>query len=601
MTIYYSVEGAVNRPEIARAAADSIVVGRHEVCLSIVDLIRQHLARDEGSYLLALDGYLGIEWDHIVPEIVALLEEVEVKVIDISSCLRPPSEIDEMIALSVSCELHFGYVFEGELKQFFDPSKLEQLKEELTTWQAKSKGAVVLCYGSGAAIPSLRGLFDHIYYFDLTREELFNRSEEGPIFLLGSGARGKPVHQSLKRFCYVDSQLLNKHKKDILKYMDWYVDGNSTDELKLVPRGVYEEILTTVAQAPIMIKLLYSPVVWGGTWQKELKKLPEAMQNSGQGSLVPNENSIEIAVGDFSLEMPFLNLLWQEPTRIIGDRAFETSKGHFPLSYFYDDEIGDAGGHMAIQVHPDGAYMREHFNEPMRQDESYYILHTATGAKTYLGLQEGVNLDEFRQIAAKSEEDGVPIDHEQYVHGIRTESGDFLLIPAGIIHASGKNQVVIEIDWVATAYSPGYTFHIYDYMRPDLDGALRPIHIDRAFTMLKDRRTDWVLENLKQEPSLIREGAGWAEYSLGQRDDMLYEVHRLEFEKSIDDETEEKGTFHALTLVEGESVLVQSKENPDRQAKLDFPDTLIVPACMGRYTIISPGNKSCKVLKALVL
>ena len=29
MTIYYSVEGAVNRPEISRAAADSIVAGRY--------------------------------------------------------------------------------------------------------------------------------------------------------------------------------------------------------------------------------------------------------------------------------------------------------------------------------------------------------------------------------------------------------------------------------------------------------------------------------------------------------------------------------------------------------------------------------------------
>lgn len=600
MTIYYSVEGAVNRPEISKAAADSIIAGRHKVCRSIVDLIRQHLAREKASYLLALDGYLGIEWDPIVSEVKTLLEDVEVRVIDVSSCLKNPSEIDEMIDPFLSRDLDFGYVFDGDLEQFFDPSKLEQLEEELTACRSESKGKVVICYGSGAALPQLGELFDHVYYFDLTREELFNRSEKKPVFFLGSGGRGMPVHQSLKRFCYVDSQVLNRHKRYILKYIDWYVDSNSTDELKLVPRSAYEEILSAVAQSPIMVKLLYYPVAWGGTWQKELKKLPQSMENSGQGSLVPNENSIEIAVSSVSLEVPFLNLLWQEPMKIMGDRAFETAKGNFPLNYFYDDEIGVGGGHMAIQVHPDGDYMRENFNEPMRQDESYYILHTEAGAKTYLGLTEDADLDELRRLAARSEEEGIPFEYDEYVNSISTKPGDFLLIPAGTIHASGRNQMVVEIDWVVTAYTPGYTFHIYDYLRPDLDGAMRPIHIEHSFNALEDKRTEWVLKNLKQEPRLIREGDGWAEYVLGRRDDMLFEVRRLEFEKSIQDETEEQGTFHALTLVEGESVLVQSQGNPGKHYKLDFPDTLIIPACMGRYTVTNLGSKPCKIVKALV-
>lgn len=598
MTIYYSVKGAVNRPKISRAVADSVVVGHHQVCQSIVDLIRQHLAQEKASYLLALDGYLGIEWDSTISKIKTLLEEVETEVIDVSSCLKNPSEIDEIIHSFLSHDLDFGYVFEGDLEQFFDPAKLERLKEELTTCRSESKGKVVVCYGSGAAIPPLRGLFNHIYYFDLTREELFNRSEERSIFFLGAGGHGKPVHQSLRRYYYVDSQALDRHKRDILAHTDGYVDGNDAGELKLVPRDAYEEMLSAIAQAPIMVKMLYCPTVWGGNWQKELKKLPRSIENSGQGFLVANENSVRIAVDGVSLEIPFQNLMWKESLKILGERAFEVSQGNFPLNYWYDDEIG--GGHMAIQVHPDGAYIREHFNEPMQQDESYYILHTESDAKTYLGLTEEADLGELRRLAAQSEEKGVPFEYDKYVNSIPTEPGDFLLIPAGTIHASGRNQVVVEIDWVITAYTPGYTFHIYDYLRPDLDGSMRPIHIEHSFNALKDRRTEWVLKNLKQEPRLIREGDGWAEYVLGRRDEMLFEVRRLEFEKSIYDETEEQGTFHALTLVEGESVLVQPQGNPGNQYKLDFPDTLIIPACMGRYNITNLGSKPCKVVKALV-
>lgn len=598
MTIYYSVKGAVNRPKISRAVADSVVVGHHQVCRSIVDLIRQHLAQEKASYLLALDGYIGIEWDSTISKIKTLLEEVETEVIDVSSCLKNPSEIDEIIHSFLSHDLDFGYVFEGDLEQFFDPAKLERLKEELTTCRSESKGKVVVCYGSGAAIPPLRGLFNHIYYFDLTREELFNRSEERSIFFLGAGGHGKPVHQSLRRYYYVDSQALDRHKRDILAHTDGYVDGNDAGELKLVPRDAYEEMLSAIAQAPIMVKMLYCPTVWGGNWQKELKKLSHSIENSGQGFLVANENSVRIAVDGVSLEIPFQNLMWKESLKILGERAFEVSQGNFPLNYWYDDEIG--GGHMAIQVHPDGAHIREHFNEPMQQDESYYILHTESDAKTYLGLTEEADLGELRRLAAQSEEKGVPFEYDKYVNSIPTEPGDFLLIPAGTIHASGRNQVVVEIDWVITAYTPGYTFHIYDYLRPDLDGSMRPIHIEHSFNALKDRRTEWVLKNLKQEPRLIREGDGWAEYVLGRRDEMLFEVRRLEFEKSIYDETEEQGTFHALTLVEGESVLVQPQGNPGNQYKLDFPDTLIIPACMGRYNITNLGSKPCKVVKALV-
>jgi len=58
--------------------------------------------------------------------------------------------------------------------------------------------------------------------------------------------------------------VLNKHKKRVLGYVDWYVDGNLVEELKLVSREVYERILSTIAEHPFMVKPLYYPVAWGG-------------------------------------------------------------------------------------------------------------------------------------------------------------------------------------------------------------------------------------------------------------------------------------------------------------------------------------------------
>ncbi len=605
MTVYYSAKSrTANRPQVSKTTIDTIVVGKREVCESIVDSISGHLDRNKTPCFLALDGYLGIEWMKIIRELSDILEEkqIAIKTLDIESCFKKPHEIDEMIQRYLECDPDFGYVFDGQLEQFFDSIKLNDLEKELYNLRLislKNPKTAVICYGCGADLERLKVLFDRIVYFDLTREELFNRSEINSISCLGAKDGDWPVHANLKRFCYVDSQVLDKHKRRALKEMDCYVDANSTDELKIVPRSSYEEILSDVAQAPIIMKQLYCPVVWGGNWQKELKKLSKSITNSGQGSIVPTENSIEIVLDKICLDVTFQNLLWQEPIRILGDYAFKITQGKFPLCYYYDDEID--GGHMAIQVHPNDSYIRKNFNEAMRQDESYYIVHTGPGAKTFLGLKEDADIDQFQRDAVMSEKENVAIDYERYVDSIETKPGDFLLIPAGTLHASGRNQMVIEIDWIIAAHTPGYTFHIYDYMRPDLDGTFRTMHIKHSFNVLKEeRRSSWVKANLKQTPRLIREGEGWAEFVIGSREDMFLEVRRLEFQKKIHDETDGRKMFHALTLVEGESVIIQSLENPERQCHLNFPDTLIVPACLGKYSIINLGKKPCKVVKALV-
>ncbi len=601
--MYYSIKnGTANHPDIPQKLHNSVVSGRDTVCRSIADSIYQYINQQKSSCLLALDGYLGVDWNNIIENLEQVLadRQLEVQIVNISSSYKKPSEIEQIIHPSLECDPDFGFVFEGEIEQFFDLEKLTQIEAEIQHFrQARSEtqNHVFICAGCGSAIQPIREYFDQIIYYDLTREELFNRSEKVPVACLGSEEGRFAVHKNLKRFCYIDSIILDHHKQDVLKIMDWYVDANSTTDLKIVDRTSYEEILSSIAKGPIIMKQLYCPVVWGGCWQKHLKKLPSAMPNSGQGSIVPKENSIEIILNQTHLDIPFQNLMWLEAEAILGRSAYKIAQGEFPLSYFYDDEIG--GGHMAIQVHPDDNYIKQNYNEPMRQDESYYILHTDSGAKTFIGLKENADLNELRIQATKSERTGESFDYEKYVDSIPTQPGDFILIPAGTIHASGKNQVVIEIDWVNTAYTPGYTFHIYDYVRPDLNGTMRAMHINHAFNVIKsDRRTKWVSDNLKQKPSVLRKGLGWAEYMIGAREDMFFEVHRLEFKKGIIDCTDPERTFHVLTLVEGDQVIIKSIDNSKLHCCLDFPDTLIIPACMGTYIIVNQGVNPCKVVKA---
>ena len=67
---------------------------------------------------------------------------------------------------------------------------------------------------------------------------------------------------------------------------------------------------------------------------------------------------------------------------------------------------------------------------------------------------------------------------------IAAEQHRLYLIPAGTPHASGAGNVVLEIS--ATPYL--YTLRFYDWLRRDLDGELRPVHVEHAFANLDPRR-----------------------------------------------------------------------------------------------------------------
>jgi mannose-6-phosphate isomerase class I len=170
------------------------------------------------------------------------------------------------------------------------------------------------------------------------------------------------------------------------------------------------------------------------------------------------------------------------------------------------------------------------------------------------------------------------------------------MIPAGTIHASGRNQVVLETGSLTVG---SYTFKLYDYLRSDLDGSPRPIHTYHGERVVrKERKTSWVNENLVKKPSLVRKGVDWAEYIIGEHELLYFSLRRLEFEKSIEDDT--CGIFHILTLVDGEKVIVQSLENPELSYVQNFLDIIIVPAIMGKYIIKNTGNQPVCIHKTMI-
>ncbi len=585
--------------------AKSLVSGNRLIHRFISDKVLGLYREKHRPILLAMDGYSGVEWKKNTARLKQKLEKdgIHLTAINASTLYKSPEQIELIVRPYLMEDKTFGRLYAGKLADFIDPEQVNRLKVQFETARniPSSSPAAILCYGTGAACKELADFYDLIFYKDLTREEINKRSQKGLVVPLGAGGgngsgKERPAYLAGKRFHYVDYPVLDGHRKALKKKIHFYIDDNLPGQPKLIERKMFDQMITSLSGGPFQLKAYHDEGVWGGQWLKKIRNLPKEMVNCAWAyELMAYHMSVRIPVGDTFIETPFSNLLDREADRIMGERIRKRFNGLWPIRVNYDDCW--EGDDMAIQIHPDAHYIKKNFREPLHQDESYYIVAATPDAYVHLGLRENADIDAFHESVRKAETQGIAFDHRKYVNVIPAKEGDLFLIPAGTVHASGKGCVVLEL----SSTTDRYTFHFYDYLRPDLHGKLRDIHSAHAFNMLNKyphRRALWVKKNLVQKPRLIRKGKGWAEYLIGTLHTYIPEIHRYIIETAAEDNTD--GVFHVLSMVKGMGVTIAPRHASKKRFRLKFSETVILPACLGRYRIINQDDAPCTVLKTTV-
>ncbi len=221
---------------------------------------------------------------------------------------------------------------------------------------------------------------------------------------------------------------------------------------------------------------------------------------------VPEENSLLLDFGSATLEIPSINLVFYQPRPLLGERVYARFGAEFPIRFDFLDTMD--GGNLSLQVHPLTEYIREHFGMFYTQDESYYLLDAAADACVYLGLKEDIQPETMIAELEAAQRGAASFDTEKHVEKWPVGKHDHILIPAGTVHCSGKNSMVLEIS--ATPYI--FTFKLWDWGRLGLDGLPRPINIEHGKANIAwDRTTDWVRDNLVSRVEQIAAGEGWRE------------------------------------------------------------------------------------------
>jgi mannose-6-phosphate isomerase class I len=280
----------------------------------------------------------------------------------------------------------------------------------------------------------------------------------------------------------------------------------------------------------------------------------------------------------------------------LGDAVFSRFGAEFPIRFDLLDTMG--GGNLSLQVHPKTQFIREQFGMQYTQDESYYLLDAGENGSVYLGTRNQINRDAMTRELKEAQTNDHPFRAENYVNKFPAKKHDHFLIPAGTIHCSGKNTMVLEVS--ATPYI--FTFKLWDWDRLGMNGLPRPIHLEHGLTnIVWNRDTEWVRKNLINRIEPVREGPGWREERTGLHELEFIETRRHWFTSSTPHETLD--TVNVLNLVEGEEAIVESTTGAFDPFVVHYAETFIVPAAVGEYRISPIGRsfgKQCGTIKAFV-
>ena len=547
---------------------------------------------------VALDGYAGADFGALVNVIRQQAAGAAVRCIDAGCLYKDPDEITKLLLPYLPEDreedpvLLYGRRYGGGYEGLQEEEKILAIKKILETEKS------VLVYGRGALTPKLRDSFDARVWMDVTPRTAALNFKFGHARNLGA-RDDLPYGLLMRRNYYVDFEIAVDTRWKLIKdgKMDYYITADVPEDMQLVSFPDLMTLFGELCEGPFRCRPVYLEGVWGGFYFTKIRHLPKEMSNCAWiFDMIPMEVSIVAKMGDNEFEAPFFTFVQAMGEKLLGAQAFRQFGGYFPVRFNYDDTY-HSNGNMSVQCHPGEEYVVKNHGELGRQDESYYVCVTAQGAKTFLGFKEESSCEEFFSEARRAEKTHELIDYEKYINSVPSVPGTQLMIPAGTVHASGRNQVILEIGSLTVG---SYTYKLYDYQRIDPQTGLpRPIHLKMGSRVIHGERThQWVQDNLVNHGGLVRQGDNWKEIIVGEHDLLYFSLRNLIFWEKIEDDTD--GMFHVLSLVDGERMKVVSQKDPSRYYIMNMLDIVVIPASLGKYTIENLGVGSVTVHKTLL-
>ena len=544
---------------------DGAVVSGWDAVLHVLDT---ELAA--GRWRICFELYPGVDEEALA---AMLSRKTGIRVFRSLDARLPAPVLLERFSGYITQDRVFGRMYPGSLEDCFDPQSLQRMQAEIRSWPAPC-----IALGTGAAL--LMPEADSLWHWDLTRWEIQLRMRRG----MGTWMCGTMDGQQLTKYkvgFFMEWRMADQMKRALSGRIRYRVDADDPDLPRLIPEAAYQAALDQTACRPFRMQAYFDPSVWGGQWMKNVFGLDPEVPNYGWSfDGVPEENAICFRFGNDTITFPAINLVHARPLALLGEHVYGRFGAEFPIRFDFLDTM--EGGNLSLQVHPLTEYIQKTFGMHYTQDESYYILDATDESCVYLGVKPGMDLGAFERALREAQSGGKPLDAEQFVNRFPVRKHDHVLIPAGTVHCSGKNTVVLEIS--ATPYI--FTFKLWDWGRIGLDGLPRPVHIDHGIANIQtDRDTAWARENLlHQEQVISTDPAGTVEHTgLHRLEFIETERHTIQGSRVVN----VHDSVNVINLVEGREAWIESIDGAFPSTVIHYSETFIVPASVRQYVLRS--------------
>lgn len=220
---------------------------------------------------------------------------------------------------------------------------------------------------------------------------------------------------------------------------------------------------------------------------------------------------------DLPVTNPPLGETWEISTHPVGSCMVDGKALKETCSLSYIVKFIDTSDNLSVQVHPDDEYAKEHEND-RGKTECWLITDHIPGSGIYLGLKNNISFEHFK---SEVEKDAHIADLMNFYP---VKKGDFVVVPAGTLHAIGKGVSLVEIQ-----QSSGITYRVWDWGRLGSDGKPRQLHKVQALDVVKTNFECQITNYAKGSSQLLYQHADFQVHFISLK---ANEIHQLEMKNN---------------------------------------------------------------------
>ena len=214
-----------------------------------------------------------------------------------------------------------------------------------------------------------------------------------------------------------------------------------------------------------MTVLFFKPIpkiaIWGKDVVKKYFNYDELPDNVGQAWVFSAQKDDATICINGKHKGKNLHTLWKNHQEIFGNK-----EGDFPVIISLVGPNDD----LSIQVHPDEQAAQK-IGYPIGKNEAWYFIEAPDQSSIVYGHH-----------AKDKAELQACIQAEKWLELIKhlpVKKDDFVYLPAGLLHALKKGNIVYEVQ-----QSTDITYRFFDYHRKDTEGNERELHLEQAIDCL---------------------------------------------------------------------------------------------------------------------